>query len=253
MSTLRRDWPPLAERINTSLPKGTDPLVAQWMGLVAKAAQMNLDADDALPHRAFVELIAEARGFDSTEQHTIGDAFDHLQLAIELADDVADWDDDVERERPHVQLLSQIPAGARPALPIASTLACAACVAKIGGDRIALTLSKMTAIGSRMVVGQGRDDEEGQIALASGEQALLLGLPMWLDSATTAHEQQEFDTWARAWGLTWELAQRVKERRARPSQLANAMERCRELWPDIVPFRRGEALAMATLMPSGMS
>lgn len=245
----------MGARIQRALPADFPAVTREWLVLGGDAVQIHLDAARGLPHRAFTTVLCEAIGFSDAETLAVGDAMDLIQVAIEIADDVADWEDDVARQRAHVPIIGSIPADARPAVPIVATLAATNCLTRgfAGSERmLARSVARLTGVLGAMVWGQGVADAGQHMALTSGEQACMLGLPLWLSAETAEAQQQQFDAWARRFGLTWELQFRVREKRIPRSELESAKEACRACWPDFSPFLAGETLEIRQLLPRGL-
>jgi len=171
-----------------------------------------------------------------------------LQVAIDLEDNLVDWD---------IDRLAQLPEHKRydsprdalhpvPALLVAIAIAELARLGPSGPHACALLCRVLDA----MTAGQAAPEESAErVALASGEQGLLLCLPVWLmvhDPAIAAATRSVED-WARAFGATWELRERSDA-----YALQRAASRARFLWPELPPFLE-PPLRAGDLLPRGMS
>lgn len=255
----RAPLPPLDQRIAAALDRVAAPIdaaAARALAAVGGVLQSTLDGMRGLPHCVLADHIAAPRGLGAAAEQAIADTLDLVQVAIELADDLADWEADAAAGRPHVAVLEAIPASVRPALPAVAT---AAAFARLGalaagetpGLAVGRAQAQLAAVLAHMAAAQGLTDD-AHIAGTADEQGRLLGLALWLDPATPPAEQAAVDTWARAYGRTWELAQRVTEGRVAPATLLRAQERCRRAWPTTAPFAPGGALSLDHLLPRAL-
>lgn len=245
-----------ASRVERALPAGVSPRLRGWIVLLSAAVDANLQAHHATPHRDVAVVLARAVGMSPAQEEAVGVTLDLLQLAVELADDVADWSADEAAGRPHVAVLAAIPPASRPALPGVLTLAAGRVLSTTFRSpewSLPRALDELTLVLARMTEGQGEEDVDTHIALTSDEQARLLGLPLWLSPSIGSERAAQFDRWARRFGRTWELAARVEEGRCRPSDLHLARAACREVWPDWGPFVAPGPLSVERLLPVGMS
>ena len=229
-----------------------------WVRAVMASTDATLAARGGTTHRALVEPIARAVGLDERTADRCGAILDAAQLMVDLVDNLTDATDDAARGLAPLAPCAAVPAAALFCMP--GVLA--GCM--MGGFqrffpaplRSVAAASRATTLFGRMVAGQAADAaSDARVDLASGMQALLCCLPLWLvfdDSPAHRARLVEVEGWAFAYGRTWQLREDVA---AAPDDAHTAARyrdgcaRARAAWPRCAPFREGDVLAMRALVP----
>lgn len=238
-----------------------DPRMVSMVEVAARVTDAQIQRASALSHRAMVEPLALAVGMSQREAESCGDVLDALQVIIDLADNLTDAEEDRSRG---LDLATRYEGLPLPALQCLPPLMMAAVMGALPGlfpapRRAQAAALRTTSVLSRMVLGQlAPGDSRERIDGASGQQGLLLCLPLWLthDGSPEADRRlREVERWAFLFGCTWQLHQDVldapSDRRAQ-SALARGILAVRAAWPTMAPFREHEALAPEALMAGGL-
>ena len=242
----------LAASLGGRLPR---PAIA-WARQAAKAFAEQLDECQAQPHRMVVEALAQALTFSPAQRQVLGTTLDLLQISFDLADNVADWHEDIDQQRRYTRHYRGIPAAALVCLPTLLTgTALAILHESFPAKAFSATLAErrlLHTLGS-MVVGQGTPPGARHVALVSGCQGLLLCLPVWLVAGRDPRWRRRLaalESWAYRFGLTWEYRQAHAERPtpASAKALDRALRAARRSWPRFSPFLPGQALAQEALV-----
>jgi hypothetical protein len=222
--------------------------VADWVHAAATTTAAQLTEAGAQPHSVLGVQLAAAIGLTDTEQTAIGDVLDLVQVATDLADNLADQDEDDVAARPWLLGLADIPAGAAQCLP---ALLIAEAVRRSQTPRAREHLVRVLAA---MTYGQGSSEDAVRIDYASGHQARLLLLP-WYVRETPREQLEALERWAIAFGRTWELTCRLRESPGPESREALLAGRAaaEAVWPTCAPFRDGELMDVRRVWPRGIS
>ncbi len=223
-----------------------------------------VDATDAqmrhsgtTPHRILVTEVARSLGWKESSIAALARVMDCLQVCIDVADNLADWEADAARGRVHPAMERVAPA-VRPCLP-AVWMGLAAAVFQQAVSLQGLSHGqeawwRLQILMAEMAVGQGHQDPGAHLQATSGRQGLLLLLPLWMDWGTDDPRLAPVERWAEAYGRTWELHQQVLEAPGPDTRRAfdRAMLQVIPLWPDVPPFQAGQALEQQRLLPRGL-
>jgi hypothetical protein len=149
-------------------------------------------------------------GMDADEQVTVAALLTLLQVAIDVADNVADWQEDrLEALPTHKVYEGESPAtlAAVPALLVGLVVhEVFSRWPSSGGDASARLLGAL----SSMAHGQGlADRSKEKVEAVSARQGLLLCLPLWVRQQDPEVQRRtpEVERWAVAYARTWELAE----------------------------------------------
>jgi len=236
------------------------PIVA-WASHVAAGFEQQLRDSDAFPHRTVTEAIACSLRIPHGKRQLLGGALDLLQTAFDLADNIADREQDVGAGRNYAAHYGGIPEAALVCMPALLTTSAMQILhetfpepsyaPRFAGQRLLRVLGDMVA-------GQGASGESRRrVALVSGKQGLLLCLPFWLVTGSGARAKKRLailENWAFRFGCTWEYRQAHLDRPtlARKRALERALASARRAWPSFSPFLAGEPLASDVLVPSAV-
>lgn len=223
----------------------------------AFALQDQLADVGALPHRTVIEVAAVALGLERRRRAVLGGAMDLLQVAIDLADNLADRAADVVAGRRYLRHYRGIPEATLLCLPALLTGTAVQFVHEEFPEPAFASASagrRLLRVLGDMAVGQGAASGSARkVALVSGRQGLLLCLPFWLVARRRPWRTRlrTLEAWAYRFGRTWELREVDAEERSAASRqtLARALAEARRAWPRFSPFRPGEALSPALLGP----
>lgn len=203
-------------------------------------------------HGLVVRRLAEGLGLPSDEARKMGIVLDAMQPGMDLADDLADLEQDRAEGRPHVAELEAMPIGLRTCLP---TLMLGAVYAGIPvlfpRPEATVVLQRLTEILGKMVRGQGRPARTAaHIDDVSGEQGRLMCLPIWLYPGAPERDAA-IERWAFAYGRLWQLRIDAREAPRSPRARAALLEglaTARQAWPDFAPFGAGQAFDAARIL-----
>jgi hypothetical protein len=241
---------PLSVRIGHSLNGEVEPQLQKWIVAAARNFEQQLQSERALTHRDVTAHLCTWLKMPQSETDAIGDALDRLQVAFDMADNLADRERDAQVGKDACAGYRLIPEAAQhclPALLIAS--AQTRLVMRFSSRPAALrkaTLEVRRSL-SEMVIGQGEQRANRRARQVSGSQGRLLCLPAWLTSTRAligAKRLAELEAWAFAWGTSWEQGYAYADRRsahARRRWLAS-LHAARTAWPTFGPFVNGGAL-----------
>jgi len=241
--------------------RALDPDLVAMVRVAAAVTDASLVRAGAVTHRALVEPLAAACGLNADSARACGDVLDALQIVIDLADNLTDVEIDRARGIDGLGRYAPVPAAALHCLPplmMAATLATFPGLFPAPLRAQAAALRATTVLG-RMVLGQvAPEGSAARVDGASGQQGLLVCLPLWLThDGSTAHDARlrAVERWAFLLGRTWQLHQEVLDHPGDPSrerELWRAQITTRAHWPAVAPFRRGEALAQEAVFAEGL-
>mgnify|MGYP007066194188 FL=1 len=205
-----------------------------------------LDVGGGLSHGLQVYRLALGLGVDGRVAQQCGILLDGLQIAVDMADNLADAVLDVEQGRSYQRFYDPIHPDARPALPALMT----GCVVDAlyrwfpspAHDSTRASLRLLQILGL-MTGGQGlgRDDPL-RIDRISGEQGRIYALPLWLSTDRSFQAEGRLtavEGWGFELGRTWQLQREVVEDPGDPrwpALLEQARAQTRAAWPDFPPF-----------------
>jgi hypothetical protein len=242
------------ERFDCVLGKYLPEAPRTWACAAARVFAAELRARSASPHRLVALDLARAWGLDAPRADCIGNALDVIQVAIDVADNLADEDEDRALGRDVGGRYATIPRAFLICLPAAlmssvfALLAAEFSGAQFDLRRAAALLARTLA---EMAEGQAATELSEKIRLASGKQGLLLCLPAWL-----THDQQhpislaELELWAMAFGRSWEHGERLRCRSSADARQAwnDARFDVERSWPKAHPFDDHGPLARQRLL-----
>ena len=249
----------LPTRVRAALSGRLHSRVAVWSGRVAQVLANQLQASHAVPHRELALRMARAVGMGQSQQTALGDIVDLLQTAIDLADNLADREEDVAAGRAQARSYPGVPSAALYCLPALLVGTAAAILYETFGrpkyqvdrawGRLLETLGQMT-VGQGLPTGHRR-----HLDLVSGQQGVLLCLPFWLVSHRPPWDRRlrVIERWAFLYGRTWEYHQRLLESGTSLAarDFDRAVARARAAWPEFEPFGT-EDLSARALIPAGL-
>lgn len=224
-----------ADGLDAALHPAMTEAIDRWVdALVAQAA---------MPHSTVVLRFCRYLDWTPRKSASLSLVIDLLQLAIDVADHLyddqlvsADDDEGVRAYSP--SLLPSLTC--LPALLVGHATARLASDFENGAYAAARTLEVLAT----MAAGQSLTGRE-KVEAVSGEQGLLLCLPLWISSNTFDDDKrQRVETWARAFGRTWELMQQALEEDS-PRLRARyrfGMRHLMAAWPREEPFLWGQPL-----------
>ena len=238
-----------------------DPIEAPvrgWLLDALAATDETLQRRRGSTHRSLTEPLAVSVGLTGEHLDRCGAVLDLTQAMIDLADNLADRDADRARGLDPLALCASVPPAVLPCLPSLF----AACAMRALATGFALPLRgaaaslRYTTVLGRMVAGQGADDDsDARVDLASGMQALLCCLPLWLVFDGSADHDARLaatEHWALRYGRTWELREAYEnapDDRAALDRYVGACDDARAAWPAWGPFLHDGALAPRRLLP----
>ena len=253
------DLPSLPGRVRLLLKGRLPGPTVVWASRAAAGFEQQLHDSEAFPHRTVTEAIARSLRIPRGKRQVLGGALDLLQTAFDLADNIADREQDVRAGRSYAAHYGGIPTAALVCMPALLTSSVVQILheafpepsyaPRFAGQRLIRVLGDMVA-------GQGTSGEgRRRVALVSGKQGLLLCLPYWLVATSGARTKKRLailENWAFRFGCTWEYRQVHLDRPtlARERALGRALASARRAWPSFSPFLAGEPLAPDVLVPS---
>lgn len=204
------------------------------------------DVGGGRSHGLQVYRLALGLGVEGRVAQRCGILLDALQIAVDMADNLADAELDRAQGRSYDHLYQPIPADCRPALP-ALMLGCVVAAIhrwfpspRYAPERAAGRL--LTVLG-RMTVGQGYErSDPRRIDHISGEEGRLYALPLWLDSDRSQPAEARLaavEQWGFEFARTWQLRREVIESPDEPrwtAELEDAQRRALDAWPSFPPF-----------------
>jgi hypothetical protein len=254
--------PPLYRRIGPTLERRLPPRLIPWVRRLADSLDRQLRASGAVPHRALAAPIARWAGFSRAGVDTLGAVLDLVQLAIDVADNVADLEQDRRDGRAHVDAYDRIPRAAAVCVP---ALLVGVALCRLGecfpapAYRPLYGCRRLLEVLGDMSVGQGEGSQgAARVDLVSGRQGLLLCLPCWLRGPGAGHVTRRrtarLEAWAFAFGRTWEHHQRYLEERSAAAYAGyrSAAAAAAGAWPDFGPFTGRGPLRRVALIPTGL-
>ncbi len=199
-------------------------------------------------HRSVVEPLCEWLGWAAEQRARLGHSLDLIQIAFDLADNLADEESDALEGRAYSSAYHGIPHAVRFSLPAYLISACYANL--LGGfpEGGRAAVPKVHAVLSEMIVGQSLPSGVQKAGLVSGSQGRLLCLPAWLSPSHPQLSSQrvaELERWAQAWGTTWELETLHRSSGCAESRRAwiESVRQAHRNWPRYGPFAAREALS----------
>jgi hypothetical protein len=160
--------------------------VVAWSGRAARVLEDQLRASHAVAHREIVVPMAQAVGMRPLRQAALGDILDLLQTAIDLADNLADREEDAAAGKAEAKSYPGVPGAALLCLPALLVGTAEQILYEefrrpryrpdYASGRLLETLGQMT-VGQGLPTGDRR-----HLDLVSGQQGVLLCLPFWLVS-----------------------------------------------------------------------
>jgi hypothetical protein len=255
------DLPSLPGRVRLLLKGRLPGPTVVWASRAAAGFEQQLRDSDAFPHRTVTEAIARSLRIPRGKREILGGALDLLQTAFDLADNIADREQDVGAGRNYTAHYGRIPEAALVCMPALLTSSAVQILheafpkpsyaPRFAGQRLIRVLGDMVA-------GQGTSGaSRRRVALVSGKQGLLLCLPFWLVAARGPRGKKRLaivENWAFRFGCTWEYRQAHLDRPtvARKRALELALASVQRAWPSFSPFLAGEPLASDVLVPSAV-
>ncbi len=241
--------------------RALDPALVSMVRVAAEVTDASLRRAGAVTHRALVEPIAAACGLSPEQASACGDVLDALQIVIDLADNLTDVEIDRARGIDGLGRYAPVPTAALHCLP---PLMMAAAVGSFPGLfpaplRAQAAALRTTTVLGRMVLGQvAPEGSDARVDGASGQQGLLVCLPLWLThDGSAAHDARlrSVERWAFLYGRTWQLYQEVLDHpgdSSRRQELHRGQLATRAHWPTVSPFRSGDPLAQEAVLAGGL-
>jgi hypothetical protein len=225
-----------------------------WACAAASVFAAELQARGASPHRLVAEDLARAWGLDERHALAVGSTLDVVQVAIDVADNLADEEEDAALGRNVQERYAGIPRPFLLCLPAALLSAAQARLVAEFSDPVydlERTLRRMCWALAEMAEGQAATEVDEKIRLTSGKQGLLLCLPAWL-TPDLDHPiaLDHLEHWATAFGRSWEHQERLRGRvtvEARQAWFAARFE-AEQAWPRVYPFDEHGPLARERLL-----
>jgi hypothetical protein len=242
-----------SSRIGTSLTGWLDPPLVDWAGAAARVFERQLEQAGGACHRQIAEIIGQWLGMTSVELDGLGSSLDLLQVAFDLADNLADADEDKKRGKE--KTYEGIPRAVQLCLPAYLVATSHQQLARTFGHRPAALVDASTLIHGvlgAMMTGQGCEDPAIKARLVSGAQGRLLCLPAWLCAPPVPDEMRTaLLRWAEAWGTSWELQFAYQDDRtaAARARWIRSLEIARQCWPTFGPFASGGPLSPEHKLP----
>ncbi len=205
---------------------------------------------------ALVMQLAVQRGFDLRFAGRCGVVLDALALAIDLADNLVDAEEDAAAGRPLDTTYPGLPMAVLvplPALVVGSVVAALATNFPEPEFESRYATRRLLGVLDVLVRGQGRSmQDEQRVEEISAVQGLFYALPWWLSGGEKDPERIDLETWAKAFGRTWQARRDALENPR--SQLLRARydtarETARSLWLDGAPFEEGQMFDFASVVP----
>jgi hypothetical protein len=256
MSGMPADHSPEAP-VSWSEAGRTDTRLSDWIEVAKAAFEAQLVEAAALSHRQLSAALADWVGMSASERAAIGTALDLLQVAFDVADNLADAEEDERRGKARVAQYREIPHAVRFCLPAYLVGASLECIQRNFAHR-AVAAARANAdvlrLLGEMAVGQSVEEPLERARLVSGAQARLICLPLRLGAPSSLPPQETLaavEAWAEAWGTSWELGYRYRDLRtnaARRDWLVS-LKRARARWPQTGPFAPGQPLSIELRMP----
>lgn len=226
-----------------------------WACAAARVFAAELQTRGASPHRVVVEALGLAWGLDGPRIETLGAVLDLVQVAIDVADNLADEQEDRALGRDVDARYASIPRPFLICLPSAlintAFVRLTADFAAPQYDLCRATRRFAWAL-AQMAEGQAANTLEEKIRLASGKQGLLLCLPAWLTPDEREHPVglDALETWATAFGRSWEHQERMRTLANNAAKQAWNAARVElgQLWPKVPPFDDDGPLARERLL-----
>lgn len=231
------------------------PAPRQWACSAARVFATELKTRGASPHRVVVEAVSQAWGLDGPRIDTLGAVLDLVQVAIDVADNLADEEEDVALGRDVAARYASIP---RPFLICLPSALINTAFVRLSADfpapryDLARATRRFAWALAQMAEGQAASSLEEKIRLASGKQGLLLCLPAWLTPDESEHPValDALETWATAFGRSWEHQERMRTLANNSAKQAwNAARfELEQVWPEVPPFDEHGPLARQRLL-----
>lgn len=205
-----------------------------------------VDVGGGMTHGLRIYRLTLGLGLGGDLARGCGTLIDALQIAVDMADNLADEELDQAHGRCYNGLYADIPADCRPALPALMVGAVVTALfrrfppprfdAPYAAERLMRVLGLMTT-------GQGRSRSDPlRIDHISGEQGRLYALPLWVSrDGSERHDAllEVVETWGFEFGRTWQLQREVIETTNEPhwtTELERAEQRAMKAWPGFPPF-----------------
>ncbi len=200
-----------------------------------------------LSHGAITEALA--RGQQVPHATRWGALVDLLHAAVDLADNLADEEEDRAAGRGYADHYAKVPRATLLCLPTLMVSAASAEAATLSAERAGEVLTRLTRALGHMAHGQGLPSGHRQRpALVSGAFGVIYALPLFARSRPRRAEA------AARWGEAIcalghrKIAAQERPGRASERALVEARDEAAQLWPRFAPFREGEALSAERLL-----
>jgi hypothetical protein len=214
----------------------------EWIQRAAEAFEHQLREEKGTTHREIVAPLCDWLECSPTQKRLIGHTLDLLQVAFDLADNLADREEDEARGRTYDPYYEGIPVPVRHCLPALLVSGAHRCMmGAFSPEASVSSAEKVHGVLEDMLRGQGLPRGKEKVALVSGAQARLLCLPFWLFPERASRERttlQELERWAQAWGNSWEFGF-IFEETGSPEDRelwVDALRTARKFWPNFGPF-----------------
>lgn len=235
------------------------PVAAALEGVFTATERQLADLGGGVSHGYLVWHLAVGLGWRPADATRLGLLLEALQVAIDLADNLADEAKDrATPGRPAYQdFYRGVPRETLMCLP---ALLVGAVVQglheQLPAPRFAPARAarEVLATLAAMSVGQGLPDGDPlRVDAIAGQEGRLLCLPLWLMPAPTPEDEartRAVERWAVTWARTWQLHIDVREApgdAGARERLRDGITRCRGCWPSFPPFTTGPFAAERVL------
>lgn len=214
-----------------------------------------------LPHATLSAPIGTWSGLECHARELLSDLLTLVQVAIDIADDVGDWSDDLAKGRRHDLAYHGIPFPVLAAAPAWIVGHVAATLASEFGTQGAAEAHRWLNILGGMLFGQGEDHDsaEKQAAVAGRQGELLVAALQLAESPPAAWHDPEHHrdilTWCRGAVLYAErvaaTVETLHEQGATPQVIGASVLRhqlaFRREWPEVGPWVGGDLRRQAVL------
>jgi len=225
---------------------------------IARAADAQRDQEAPISsHGARIAAVAQAMGCPGQVAGRCGVLVDAFSLASDLADNIADAEEDAANGRSFQELYAGIPYArlvATPALLVGAVIAAIPRVLPAPALHPTHLTTELMRVLDVMARGQSRGfDEDARIEEISAVQGRLYAMPWWALEGPDGVMAAEVEAWAVPWARTWQLNRDrvenpgdVRVEAALRAACAQALSR----WPEGEAFQGDGPFAAARLLPA---
>jgi hypothetical protein len=199
---------------------------------------------------ASVARVAMALSIPDPIVRKVGYWVDILEIAVDLADNLADAEEDRALGRDPTAPYHGLAPATLFSLPLLLVSTAIADLAswpvpiehvRYTHGRLIPALDRLTRAQARPF-GDPRRYDEG-----SASRGVTVLLPLWMTFGPAWPDDPRFaalEAWQPAWSRTWQARQDVAEGRLDPATYRTLVDQATAAWPDFPPFQPGQALAV---------